>query len=86
MEPPHTLQHNASLAASAGAGGASSRVQPSTFTANSSMMSSVAADNLYHYGDISGRIAQLQQQSLQGQAVMDANSQQQVCYVSVDAY
>ena len=50
------------------------------------MVSSVAADNLYHYGDISGRIAQLQQQSLQGQAVIDANSQQQVCYVSVDAY
>jgi hypothetical protein len=43
------------------------------------MMSSVAADNMYHYGDISGRIAQLQQQSLQGQAVIDANSQQQVC-------
>ena len=90
VEPPHTLQHSASFAASAGAGGASSRVQPSTFTANSSMMSSVAADNLYHYGDISGRIAQLQQQSLQGQAVIDANSQQQVCiteiHVSVDAY
>jgi hypothetical protein len=87
VEPPLAPAANASQqhaargpfnAASPHAEQLSTRAQTSKFAANASTISSLATDNLSHYGDVSGRIAQLQQQSLQELAVIDANAQEQV--------
>ncbi len=41
-----------------------------------------ASDALSQYGDVSGRISELQRQNMQAQAVLDANAQQQVCFAA----
>ncbi len=58
--------------------GGSARAHESKFVSNASTFAPLPADASFYHGDVNARIAQLQQQSLQEQAVMDANAHQQV--------